>query len=95
MPGILPALLFALRFHSCVVCAGEHGVYFENNPSRALTLTLSHTPQTEWERGPEVLPRKPSSAGPKPFGRPKALRPVSTVALGRSSRRIFILRGTL
>jgi len=24
---------FALYFHACVVCASEHGVYFENNPA--------------------------------------------------------------
>ena len=27
MPGILPALLFALHFHAYVVCACAHGAY--------------------------------------------------------------------
>ena len=59
----------ALRavFSSCAVCVGERDVYFENSFRRALTLTLSHTPRTEWEREPEARPQKASSAGPKPF----------------------------
>ena len=55
---------FASHFHACVVCAGEHDVYYENGRCRALTLTLSHAPRTEWERGPEALLRKrPSPTG--------------------------------
>ena len=33
MPGILPALLFALHFHACVVCVCARGAYFENEPA--------------------------------------------------------------
>jgi len=45
---------------------------------------------SEQERGPEVVPRKPLSAGPKPFAwsRPESAR---AEALGRSARCIFML----
>jgi len=51
MPGVLPALLFALHFHTCVAYASEHEVYSGAEP--ALCVATGRT---------EVHFRRPKAA---------------------------------